>query len=116
LLIQNSLSLANNLNRQLDEILIEVRKLRAGYESLAAANSKYEVQLSDLKVEADQYKQENIKLKKELEAKREVKNSKLSQSEDKSDSSGTDDKSGMKLQLDEFIKDIDQCIQIIQAK
>lgn len=108
--------MANNLNGQLEEILKEVRKLRSGYETLAAANRQYEVQLSDLKVEADQYKKENIKLKKELEEKVEGKNSKLSQSDVRSESSGKGDDAQIKLQLDDFIKDIDQCIQIIQAK
>lgn len=113
-----------NLIKNLDEILKSVTELKTGYQFLVKNNKKLEVQLSDLKVEADQYKQEIIYLKKELEEKSEKENnSMLSQTDNSSVESIAILKQEQKannnriqLQLDEFIEDIDQCIQIIQAK
>ena len=84
-----------------------------------------EVQLSNLKVEADLYKLEINKLKKEREeiVAEDIKTT-------LSTSGNTDNTPGdlnseqpkianaeqIKMQLDGFIEDIDQCIQIIQTK
>ena len=113
-----------NLKQNLDEILKSVTELKTGYQVLVKNNKELEVQLSDLKVEADQYKQEIIDLKKKLEEKSEKENhSMLLQTDYSSEDSIATLKMEQKtnnariqLQLDEFIEDIDQCIQIIQAK
>ncbi len=113
-----------NLIQNLDEILKSVTKLKIGYQFLVKNNKELEVQLSDLKVEADQYKQEIIYLKKEQEEKSEKENNSMLL---QTDNSSVDSIAVLKqeqknknariqLQLDEFIEDIDQCIQIIQAK
>lgn len=113
-----------NLVQNLDEILAGINKLREAYIILEEEKNKIEVHLSDLKVEADQYKQEIIDLKKKLEEKSEKENhSMLLQTDYSSEDSIATLKMEQKtnnariqLQLDEFIEDIDQCIQIIQAK
>jgi seryl-tRNA synthetase len=113
-----------NMIQQLDELLNSVGKLRAKYQVLKNINHQNEVQLSTLKVEADQYKQEISKLKKELKEKEEeIQNSMLSVHNKSSvDAVETDSQeknkqnSLIQLQLDAFIEDIDQCIQIIQSK
>ena len=96
-----------NLIQNLDEILKSVTELKTGYQFLVKNN-----------------KQEIIYLKKELEEKSEKENnSMLSQTDNSSVESIAILKQEQKannnriqLQLDEFIEDIDQCIQIIQAK
>ena len=113
-----------NLVQNLDKILEVSGEIKTKYQDLKKKNRELEVQLSDLKVEADQYKQEIIYLKKELEEKSEKENnSMLSQTDNSSVESIAILKQEQKannnriqLQLDEFIEDIDQCIQIIQAK
>ncbi|MBL0101416.1 MAG: hypothetical protein IPP49_16400 [Saprospiraceae bacterium] len=112
-----------NLVQNLDEILAGINKLREAYIILEEEKNKIEVHLSDLKVEADQYKQENIKLKKELGERIKGDNKTMlvktdSSSPDISTSGDVADAKNqqIKLQLDEFIEEIDQCIQIIQAK
>ncbi|MBK7633405.1 MAG: hypothetical protein IPJ13_03265 [Saprospiraceae bacterium] len=83
-----------------------------------------EVQLSDLKVEADQYKNQINLLQRELENRaKEDKNSMLSITDDVSEDAVQILKqkqniknAEIKKQLDMFIDDIDQCIQIVQKK
>jgi cell shape-determining protein MreC len=115
--------LEKNLIQSLDKILEISSKVRSKYQDLRKKNVELEVQLSDLKVEADQYKQENIKLKKELGERIKGDNKTMlvktdSSSPDISTSGDVADAKNqqIKLQLDEFIEEIDQCIQIIQAK
>lgn len=98
--------------------------MKSGYQRLSEINVGLEIQLSHLKVETDQYKEEILKLKKELKDKAEAENIVMlsqSGSSDKSKISASDTDQNVKnaqikLQLDEFIEDIDQCIQIIQSK
>jgi len=80
-----------------------------------------ELKFSALKVEADHYK---LKLKEQIEGEGKDIKTTLSTS-DNSDSIKVNslsfsnkniDTEQIKLRLDEFIEDIDQCIQIIQAK
>lgn len=113
-----------NMINNLDEILKSVIDIRMKYQLLKQRNKDIEVQLSDLKVEADHYKNEIINLKKELDEKE--KSVKYSMPVNTDESSKTEVESirqhqetvnaKMKLQIDEFIEDIDQCIQIIQSK
>ena len=113
-----------NMIQNLDEILKSVTDIRMKYQLLKQKNNLIETQLSDLKVEAGQYKQEIINLKKELDERGEsVKYSMLVNTDEPSvtevesiklEQKTANDK--IKLQLDEFINDIDQCIQIIQSK
>lgn len=113
-----------NISQNLDAILKSVISVKTKYHYLKQRNKEIEVQLSDLKVEADHYKQEIIKLKKELEEiEGKVKYSKLSIKDESSvviveSFKQEQDKNNaqIKLQIDEFIEDIDQCIQIIQSK
>ncbi len=107
----------SNTGKQLSDILSQVKKLRKAYEVLVKTNKQLEDQLSHLKVEADQYKHENINLKKELEEPVGKSKSLSLKNDDTAVGSTEDDKNRqMRLQLDECIKDIDQCIQIMQAK
>jgi len=113
-----------NLIQNLDVILKSVTEMKAGYQRLKKNNAQLEVQISDLKVEADKYIQEIIKLKKELDERAEVENISMLSLEDKTSAISIEalkeeqksKNASIKLQLDEFIEDIDQCIQIIQAK
>jgi len=113
-----------NLSQNLDEILKSVTELKTGYQVLYKNNKELEVHFSNLKVEADQYKQEILHLRKELEEMVMKENhSMLLQTDNLSqaviEAKSTENKSNsakIQMQLDEFIEDIDQCIQIIQAK
>ena len=51
-----------NISQNLDAILKSVISVKTKYHYLKQRNKEIEVQLSDLKVEADHYKQEIIKL------------------------------------------------------
>lgn len=114
-----------NLITNLDDVLKMVQKLRSNYLKLKSENESLEIQLSNLKVEADHYKSQLEKIKSEQEEKVEVDTkTKLSTSEnptnhlttnmDESSKNATIEQ--VKLQLEGFIEDIDQCIQIIQTK
>ncbi|MBL0026686.1 MAG: hypothetical protein WBP08_07410 [Saprospiraceae bacterium] len=113
-----------NMIQNLNIILEKVRDVRKKYQDLKQRNQELEVRFSDLKVEADIYKLEIINLKKELEGKTEsTKHSMLSNTNNSSDElleklklEQNSKNSRLQLQLDEFIEDIDQCIQIIQSK
>ncbi|MFZ1750159.1 MAG: hypothetical protein WAU01_08210 [Saprospiraceae bacterium] len=114
-----------NLVQNLDEILLKVQLLHDGYLGILSKNENLESEINDLKVEVESYKSEILTLKKEIEKKEEsVIKSTLSPTNDKSLAEAKDSLSinsemsndKIKLQLDEFIEDIDQCIQIIQAK
>ena len=113
-----------NLIQNLDEILKSVTELKTGYQFLVKNNKELEVQLSDLKVEADQYKNQINLLQRELENRaKEDKNSMLSITDDVSEDAVQILKqkqniknAEIKKQLDMFIDDIDQCIQIVQKK
>lgn len=111
-----------NLTENLDEILASVHHLKEKFQHLKAKNQEMLGQINDLKVEVEQCKTENLKLKQTLEKRKE-------RTLDSTDSafnmiSGADQKIGkmqlnpdqIKLQLDDFIEEIDQCIQIIQTK
>ena len=108
-----------NLVKNLDEIITKLHKLKEENRRLRSENKKMEVQLSNLKVEADQYKSQYLNITNQREDKAQIK---VSQQDIKSDNSNTimasniDDIEIVKHQLDIFIEDIDQCIQIIQAK
>ena len=105
-----------NLIQSLDKILEISSKVRSKYQDLR--------KLSDLKVEADQYKNQINLLQRELENRaKEDKNSMLSITDDVSEDSVQILKqkqniknAEIKKQLDMFIDDIDQCIQIVQKK
>ncbi len=110
-----------NLKVDLDEIISKLQKLKIDRRRLKAENNQLEVQLNLLKVEVDHYKTEYTNLKKEKEELVGKVNNPLSSN--KGDSTDIEvntvqQKSvdTLKLQLDEFIENIDQCIQIIQAK
>ncbi|MBP6540128.1 MAG: hypothetical protein KA234_07345 [Saprospiraceae bacterium] len=112
-----------NLVKNLDEIITKLHKLKEENRRLRSENKKMEVQLSNLKVEADQYKSQYLNITNQREDKAQIKfNSVVSQQDIKSDNSNTimasniDDIEIVKHQLDIFIEDIDQCIQIIQAR
>jgi phage shock protein A len=108
-----------NLVSDLDTIITKLQLLKTDRQQLRSKNKQLEVQLNHLKVEIDQYKTKYINLKKEKEELEGKVNHSLSSKSD--DSSIGQEQSAkkvesLKLQLDEFIEDIDQCIQIIQAK
>ncbi|MFZ1455974.1 MAG: hypothetical protein WAT46_08025 [Saprospiraceae bacterium] len=113
-----------NLIQSLDKILEISSKVRSKYRDLRKKNVELEVQLSDLKVEADQYKNQINLLQRELENRaKEDKNSMLSITDDVSEDAVQILKqkqniknAEIKKQLDMFIDDIDQCIQIVQKK
>ncbi|MBK9565589.1 MAG: hypothetical protein WAT22_02670 [Saprospiraceae bacterium] len=113
-----------NLIQSLDKILEISSKVRSKYQDLRKKNVELEVQLSDLKVEADQYKNQINLLQRELENRaKEDKNSMLSITDDVSEDAVQILKqkqniknAEIKKQLDMFIDDIDQCIQIVQKK
>lgn len=113
-----------NLIQSLDKILEISSKVRSKYQDLMKKNVELEVQLSDLKVEADQYKNQINLLQRELENRvKEDKNSMLSITDDVSEDAVQILKqkqniknAEIKKQLDMFIDDIDQCIQIVQKK
>jgi SMC interacting uncharacterized protein involved in chromosome segregation len=113
-----------NLIKNLDEILESVQQLKESYQHLTDENKKLEVQLSHLKVETDRYKNEISELKKELEEKAEAEINTTLSTTDKTAQEGPDvhrqhqnvTNERIRLQLDGFIEEIDQCIQIIQAK
>ncbi len=110
--------------QSLDKILEISSKVRSKYQDLRKKNVELEVQLSDLKVEADQYKNQINLLQRELENRaKEDKNSMLSITDDVSEDAVQILKqkqniknAEIKKQLDMFIDDIDQCIQIVQKK
>lgn len=110
--------------QSLDKILEISSKVRSKYQDLMKKNVELEVQLSDLKVEADQYKNQINLLQRELENRvKEDKNSMLSITDDVSEDAVQILKqkqniknAEIKKQLDMFIDDIDQCIQIVQKK
>jgi hypothetical protein len=116
--------LEKNLIQSLDKILEISSKVRSKYQDLMKKNVELEVQLSDLKVEADQYKNQINLLQRELENRvKEDKNSMLSITDDVSEDAVQILKqkqniknAEIKKQLDMFIDDIDQCIQIVQKK
>jgi hypothetical protein len=116
--------LEKNLIQSLDKILEISSKVRSKYQDLRKKNVELEVQLSDLKVEADQYKNQINLLQRELENRaKEDKNSMLSITDDVSEDAVQILKqkqniknAEIKKQLDMFIDDIDQCIQIVQKK
>lgn len=114
-----------NLTHKLDFILEKTQKMQSDFKNLKSEKQKLEVQFSHLKVEADHYKKAYLHLKKEQEEanSKEVKNA-ISVEDDKPK---TDPKLLMgdtkplntmqiKDQLNGLIEDINQCIQIIQAK
>ena len=110
-----------NLVSDLDTIITKLQLLKTDRQQLRSKNKQLEVQLNHLKVEIDQYKTKYINLKKEKEELVGKVNNPLSSN--KGDSTDIEvntvqQKSvdTLKLQLDEFIENIDQCIQIIQAK
>lgn len=114
-----------NLIKNLDDIFEKVQKLKSNYQKLKSEKESLEVQLSTLKVETDHYKSALEKIKKEQEELVEVDiKTTLSTSENPSKLLIRDKDEPLKnatieqvrLQLDGFIEDIDQCIQIIQNK
>jgi len=113
-----------NLVRNLDEILNKLTVIRDSYQVIKAKNIELENQISILKVEADEKKSVYISLKKELEDREEeIKIIKSSVAvlppkvkDVSKDPEKTETQNGIKMQLDELIEDIDQCIQIIQSK
>lgn len=114
-----------NLIKNLDEIFEKVQKLKSSYKKLKSEKENLEVQLSTLKVETDYYKSALAKIKKEQEELVEVDiKTTLSTSEnpekilirDMDEPLKNDTIEQVRLQLDGFIEDIDQCIQIIQNK
>ncbi|MBK8626663.1 MAG: hypothetical protein IPN86_14170 [Saprospiraceae bacterium] len=114
-----------NLIAQLGEIFEKVLKLKTKYLLLKSEKQNLEVQLNHLKVEVDQYKSEIVKIKKEQEGRvaEDIKTT-LSTSEDsnlepifsKQEQLKSANIEQVKLQLDDFLEDIDQCIQVIQNK
>lgn len=113
-----------NLIPQLDQILEISNQINIKYRALKEKNKELEVQLSDLKVEADQYINQINLLQQELENReKEVNNSKLSAIDNISNDEIAILKQKQSLkneevkqQLDMFIDEIDQCIQIVQKK
>ncbi len=113
-----------NLVQNLDKILEVSNKIKTKYQDLKKKNQELEVQLSALKVETDQYKNQINLLQRELEnSVKEEENSKLSITDDVSEDAVALLKqkqniknAEIKKQLDMFINDIDQCIQIVQKK
>jgi hypothetical protein len=114
----------NMVIQGLDDILKGMEKLKDQYTKLKLRNQELESQNSILKVEAEQYIQENIVLKKEVEEKAiEFEKAKLVPSEQPQtvdiEAIKLDQKqknAQIQLQLDGFVEEIDQCIQIIQTK
>ena len=114
----------NMLIQDLDKILKSIIKLNEKYQHLSTQNQKLKEEIEVLKVVSDQYKEENIKIKEEWEKKEAEEDKSLLLKSDKL--SGTDvealvknqteKNAAIKVQLDGFIEDIDQCIQITQAK
>jgi hypothetical protein len=111
-----------NLAENLELIIEKTKRLVNEYQLLKAENEKLEVQLSHLKVEADQYKkmaeqkiaieeEEIVEVKKESEIKVDI----ADQNKAEVDEGKTPDNKQLKIKLDEFIEDLDQCIQIIQS-
>ena len=101
--------------QSLYKILEISSKVRSKYQDLRKKNVELEVQLSDLKVEADQYKNQINLLQRELENRaKEDKNSMLSITDDVSEDAVQILKhkqniknAEIKKQLDMFIEDID---------
>ncbi|MBC7884264.1 MAG: hypothetical protein H7X99_02235 [Saprospiraceae bacterium] len=114
----------NLMIHDLEDILNNVRKLKNQYHKLETKNLELENQISILKVESEKQLEHFNKIKKDLEGKREVEsNSVLSKSEKSSgDRTSVEEKeqnnknTQIKHRLDGFIEEIDQCIQILQAK
>ncbi|MBK9735857.1 MAG: hypothetical protein IPO92_13205 [Saprospiraceae bacterium] len=114
----------NILIHKLDEVLTSVERLKEKYKLLSGQNEILTNQISILKVETEKYKQE-IKKIKEASEKKDVdgvisilpKSDVPSSEEIEALKNEQKEKNAqIKLQLDGFIEDIDQCIQIIQAK
>lgn len=111
-----------NLAENLELIIEKTKRLVNEYQLLKAENEKLEVQLSHLKVEADQYK--NMALQKIVIEEEEIAEDKIESKikvdiEDQNIAEVLDgqspDSKQLKIKLDEFIEDLDQCIQIIQS-
>lgn len=113
-----------NLIKDLDNILELSHIFKAKYQKLKDKNTILEVQLSNLKVEADQYKNQINLLQKALEeSEAKDKNAMLSVTDELSEVVITDailadstKNAEIKKQLDLFIDDIDECIQLVQKK
>ncbi len=110
-----------NLFSRLESVLAKLHELKLNYQKLKAEKQDLELRFSHLKVETEQYK---LKLEERKEGERKDIKTTLSTSVN-SDSIKVDsmsysnkniDAEQIKLRLDEFIEDIDQCIQIIQTK
>jgi hypothetical protein len=111
----------NRLVQDLDEILKSVHKLNEKYLHILNANKELTVKIEILKVESEQLKQQNNNNKEAVEVSEEGRNNSLLKSEEPSKNidlalKETEKNAQIKMQLDGFIEDIDQCIQIIQAK
>jgi len=114
----------NMVIQGLDEILEGMQKLKDQYNRLELRNQELESEYSILKVEAEQYIQENILLKKEVEEKAIVLEKPILVPTEQSQTVDIEalkleqkqKNAQIKLQLDGFVEEIDQCIQIIQTK
>lgn len=110
-----------NLAENLEVIIEKTKRLVNEYHLLKAENVKLEVQLSHLKVEADQYKkmaEQKMAIEEEeiVEDKTESKKIVDIADQNKADQEGhTPENKQLKIKLDEFIEDLDQCIHIIQS-
>lgn len=111
-----------NLAENLELIIGKTKRLLDEYQLLKAENEKLEVQLSHLKVEADTYK--NITQQKSAIEEEEIVVDKTESKVkldivDQNNAVVNDvissDSKQLKFKLDEFIEDLDQCIQIIQS-
>jgi hypothetical protein len=110
-----------NLLTRLDSVLAKLQELKLNYQQLKAEKHDLELKFSDLKVEAEQYK---LKLKEQKEGEgKDIKttlstsdNSETIKVDSMSYSNRNIDAEQIKLRLDGFIEDIDQCIHIIQTK
>ncbi len=111
-----------NLAENLELIIEKTKRLVNECQLLKAENEKLEVQLSHLKVEADQYKnmaqqknaieeEEIVEDKTESKIQVDIEDQNIAAVQD----GQTPDSKQLKIKLDEFIEDLDQCIQIIQS-
>jgi len=106
-----------NIEKQLKTVATKYTDLNVEYRILKEDNARLNEAL-------ESYKRENINLKKELEERLNVDNSAeiLQENLPETDRkrSGKSDKNGsvdqIKLELDNYISEIDQCIELIQSR
>jgi hypothetical protein len=113
--------MVNNVVQDLESVIAGIQELKNKYQHLSLQNKELQHQISLLKVETENKNIENIKIKEELERIAEVRNNSVvltsvKPTDNVQEIADMDNNAKVKIALDGFIEEIDQCIQIIQAK